>query len=186
MRRIISGMFMTLDGVVQGPEQWNPPYYNEEMTEVVQAQIATADVHLYGRTTYELFRSVFTGPSAGNIPHAEMMTNTPKIVVSTTLKNPDWGPTTLINGDVVAELSKLKEMPGRDISVGASGTLVRFLLQTGLLDELSLLVHPVVVGSGKRLFEGGERQVPLELIGSRTLTTGVVVMNYRPLANSSE
>ena len=141
-------------------------------------QMAEADTQLYGRRTYELFRSVFTGPQAP--PHGEMMTSTPKIVVSTTLDKPDWGPTTLISGDVAAELTKLKQQPGKNITTGASGTLVRFLLQQGLLDELNLLVHPVVVGTGKHLFEGGTGQVPLKLLESRPLSNGVVALRYAP------
>ncbi len=109
-----------------------------------------------------------------------MMNNTPKIVVSTTLKSPDWGPTTLISSDVAAELTKLKQQPGKNINVGASGTLVRFLLQEGLLDELHLHVHPIVVGTGKHLFEEGSKQVPLQLLESKTFTTGVVSLRYAP------
>jgi dihydrofolate reductase len=180
MRKITAGLFMTLDGVIEAPEKWNPPYYNEEMTQVVMGQMADSDTQLYGRRSYELFRTVFTGPSAP--AHGEMMTSAPKIVVSTTLKHPGWGPTTLISGDVAAELTKLKQQPGKNISTGGSGTLIRFLLQEGLLDELTLLVHPVVAGSGARLFEGGTGQVPLKLLESRPLSTGVVVLRYAPAA----
>jgi dihydrofolate reductase len=109
-----------------------------------------------------------------------MMNDTPKIVVSTTLKVPDWGQTTLIRSDVAAELGKLKREPGKDISVGASGTLVRFLLQEGLLDELHLHVHPIVVGTGRHLFEEGTRHVPLQLLESRPFTNGVVSQRYVP------
>jgi hypothetical protein len=90
MRKITAGLFITLDGVIDAPQRWNPPYYNDEMTQAVQAQLAGADTHLYGRRSYELFRAVFTGPNAP--PHAQMMTSAPKAVVSTTLDNPDWGP----------------------------------------------------------------------------------------------
>lgn len=91
-----------------------------------------------------------------------MMTSTPKVVISTTLTDPGWGPTTVISSDVTAELAELRQQPGGTIAVAASGTLVRFLLAEGLLDELRLLVHPVVVGAGRHLFEGGGR-VPLNL-----------------------
>jgi dihydrofolate reductase len=178
MRKIISGLFITLDGVIEAPQKWNPPYYNDEMTQAVQAQLAGADLHLYGRRSYELFRAVFTGPNAP--PHAEMMTNAPKVVVATTLDKPDWGPTTVISGDVVAELTKLKQQPGKNISVGASGTLVRFLLTQGLLDELNLLIHPVVVGTGRHLFDELTQQVDLTLIQARTLSTGVLAVTYQP------
>jgi dihydrofolate reductase len=135
MRRIIAGMFITLDGVIEAPEQWNPPYYNEEMTEAVQGQITECDTHLYGRRTYQLFQSVFTRPGSEGIPHAKLMTDTTKVVVSTTLTEAAWGPTTLISSDAATQLAKLKQQPGKDISVGGSGTLVRFLLQEGLLDS---------------------------------------------------
>ncbi len=126
------------------------------------AQLAAADTHLYGRRSYELFRAVFTGPNQP--PHAQMMTSAPKVVVSTTLEDPDWGPTTVIHSDVTAELTKLKQQPGKNITVGASGTLVRFLLTEGLLDELNLLVHPVVAGTGKHLFEASSTSATREPI----------------------
>ena len=180
MRKIVAGMFITLDGVVEAPEKWNPPYYNQEMTEAMMGQLAASDTHLYGRRSYELFRAVFTGPAGSKIPHAAMMNDAPKIVVPTTLNDPDWGQTTLIRGDVAAELGRLKQEPGKDISVGASGTLVRFLLQEGLLDELLLQVHPIVVGTGRHLFEEGTKHVPLRLLESRPFTNGVVSLRYAP------
>lgn len=182
MRKITAGMFITLDGVVEAPETWNPPYYDDELGQAVTAQIADADLHLYGRRSYEMFRRVFTGPAAP--PHAAMMTSAPKVVVSTTLADPDWGPTTLISVNVATELSKLKQQPGKNITVGASGTLVRFLLTEGLLDELLLLVHPVVVGSGRRLFEGGNAQVPLRLLESKAHSNGVLSVRYTPAPRS--
>lgn len=180
MRKIIAGMFITLDGVVEAPEKWNPPFYNEEMTEAVQGQLATSDTHLYGRRSYELFRSVFTGAAAEQIPHAPLMNEAPKVVVSATLTDADWGPTEVISSDVVNRLADLKRQPGKNINVGASGTLVRFLLKEGLLDELSLLVHPIVVGAGRHLFEDGNEQVGLKLLDSTTFTTGVVSLRYAP------
>lgn len=178
MRKITAGMFITLDGVIEAPEQWNPPYYSDEMTQTVMAQIAACDLHLYGRRSYELFRTVFTGPGAAGISHAEMMTSAPKVVVSTTLADPGWGPTTVISSNVAAELAKLKHQPGKNINVGASGTLVTFLLQEGLLDELLLFVHPVLIGTGKHLFEEGADRVTLKLLESRAHANGVVALRY--------
>jgi dihydrofolate reductase len=182
MRKIIAGMFITADGVIEAPEKWNPPYYNREMTDAVQGQMATCDTHLYGRHSYELFRSVFTGPKAQHIPHAPLMNETPKIVVSTTLTHPDWAPTTLINTDVANQLREIKQQLGKNINVGASGTLVRFLLTEGLLDELLLIVHPIVVGTGRHLFEQGGEPVSLELLDSTTFSTGVTAQRYTPVA----
>lgn len=176
MRTITAGMFITLDGVIEAPEKWNPPYYDEELNQTVLPQLASADTHLYGRRSYELFRAVFTGGAAP--PHAAMMTSTPKVVISTTLTDPGWGPTTVISSDVTAELAKLRQQPGGTIAVAASGTLVRFLLAEGLLDELRLLVHPVVVGAGRHLFEGGGGRVPLNLAEARPHGNGVVALRY--------
>jgi dihydrofolate reductase len=176
VRKIIAGLFITLDGVVEAPEKWNPPYYDEEMSQAVMPPIIAAGTHLYGRRSYELFRSVFTGPQAP--PHAELMTDMPKLVVSTTLDCPDWGPTTVIRGDAAAALATLKEQPGKDIAVGASGTLVRFLLHEGLLDELRLLVHPVIVGPGRRLFGGDDQNRPLSLTQAHAHRNGVVALRY--------
>jgi dihydrofolate reductase len=176
MRKIIAGLFITADGVIEAPEKWNPPYYDDELNRAVMPQLTTAGLHLYGRRSYELFRAVFTGPNRP--PHAEMMTSTPKVVVSATLDSPDWGPTTVIRGNVAAELARLKQQPGKSITVGASGTLVRYLLAEGLLDELALLVHPVVAGTGKHLFEDGNHQVPLKLLGSRPHGNGIVALRY--------
>jgi dihydrofolate reductase len=176
MRKIIAGLFITLDGVVEAPEKWNPPYYDDEISQAVMPPLTAAGAHLYGRRSYELFRGVFTGPAAP--PHAQLMMSMPKLVVSTTLDCPDWGPTTVIRGDVTAALARLKEQPGGDIIVGASGTLVRFLLHEGLLDELRLLVHPVIVGPGRRLFEGDDQNMPLILTQAQAHRNGVVALRY--------
>jgi dihydrofolate reductase len=178
VRKIVAGLFMTLDGVIEAPEKWNPPYYDDELSQAVMPMIQDAGAHLYGRRSYEMFRAVFTGPAAP--PHAALMTAAPKVVVSATLHDPGWGPTTLISGDAAAGLTRLKQQEGRDIAVAASGTLVRFLLQAGLLDELTLLVHPVVVGTGRRLFEGDGDPVPLTLLDSRRHRNGVVALRYGP------
>jgi dihydrofolate reductase len=136
---------------------------------------------LLGRVTYEEFASYWpeqtSDGEAGEI--ADFMNDTPKYVVSSTLKSADdWKNTTLIDGNnAVAELTALKQQPGKDISITGSGTLVRTLLRDGLLDELRLLVHPIVVGHGKRLFDEGE-QVPLKLTDSKTFSTGVLALTY--------
>jgi len=183
MRTITAGMFVTADGVIEAPEKWNPPYYDEELNQAVMPQLAGADTHLYGRRSYELFRAVFTGRAAP--PHAAMMTSMPKVVISTTLTNPGWGPTTVISGDVTAELTKLKQQPGGTIAVPASGTLVRYLLTEGLLDELRLLVHPIVAGAGKHLFENGVGQVPLNLADARPHRNGVVALRYTAVGTAT-
>jgi dihydrofolate reductase len=177
MRKIIAGLFISLDGVVESPQDWHFPYFNDEMGEAVGSQMSTSDTMLLGRVTYEEFAGYW--PTSTD-DFAGFMNDTPKIVVSTTLGPPQWQNTTLINDDVVAELTRLKEQPGKDISITGSPTLVRTLLRDGVLDELRLLVHPIVVGSGKRLFPDGTETEPLELVDSKTFSTGVLSLTYRP------
>jgi dihydrofolate reductase len=185
MRKITAGLFITLDGVIEAPQKWNPPYYDDELNQAAMPILTGAGLHLYGRRSYELFRAVFTGPHAP--PHAAMMTSTPKAMVSTTLADPGWGPTTVISSNVTTELSKLKQQPGPDIAVCASGTLLRFLLQQDLVDELTLLVHPVLAGTGKHLYEGGAGQIPLTLADARPHSNGIVALHYtRPESMKTE
>ena len=178
MRRITAGLFITVDGVVESPDQWQEGYFNEEMGEAVGAGMAGSDTMLLGRRTYEEFTGYW--PHNPEADGADYMNNTPKLVVSTTLDTLAWQPATLIRGNLAEELNKLKQQPGKDIQVIGSGTLVGSLLREGLLDELSLLVHPVMVGRGKRLFQDGDAKVPLRLADSKTFSTGVLSLTYRP------
>ena len=177
MRKIAAGLFISLDGVVEAPEQWHFPYFNDEMGAIVGAQQAESDTMLLGRRTYEEFAAYW--PSSDD-ELAAVMNGTPKLVASTTLTEPTWQNTTVIGGDVSARLAELKRQPGGTISIVGSGTLVRSLLREGLVDELRLLVHPIVVGAGKRLFPDGTDRVPLKLLDSRTLSTGVLSLTYAP------
>lgn len=181
MRKIVAGLFVSLDNVFEAPEQWHFPYFNDEMGEAVGSQMADSDCMLLGRVTYEEFAAYWPGQTsdgeAGEL--ADFMNDTPKYVVSATLDAADWKNTTLIDGaTAVEELTRLKEGPGKDISITGSGTLVRTLLRDGLLDELRLLVHPIVVGHGKRLFDEGD-QIPLTLADSKTFSTGVLSLTYQ-------
>jgi dihydrofolate reductase len=180
MRKVIASELMSLDGVMEAPDKWHLPYFNDEMGEAISAAMAEADVMLFGRVTYEEFAAFWPNQSGDDDEFADYMNNTPKYVVSTTLEDPlEWNNSTLIKGDVAEEISKLKQQPGKDIAINGSGALVRSLLADGLLDELRLMVHPIVVGSGKRLFEEGGDQKKLELVDSRTFSTGVVYLTYQ-------
>ena len=186
MRRIVAGLFVSLDGVVEAPEKWQLPYFNDEMGEAISGAMAASDAMLLGRVTYQEFASYWPGVSSEEQPFAGYMNDTPKYVVSTTLEEPlEWNNSTLIKGNVAEQISRLKQQPGGNIGITGSGTLVHSLLQEGLLDELGLMVHPVVAGSGKRLFERGGDQKRLRLVDSKTFATGVVSLTYRP-AGSEE
>ena len=179
MRRIIAGFFISLDGVAEAPQDWHFPYYNDEMGEAVADQANGADTMLFGRNTFEEFAG-FWPQQGSDVPFADVINSTPKVLVTTTLTSVDWGPTTIIDHDVVESISGLKEQPGKDISITGSPTLVRTLLRARLIDELRLLVHPIVVGHGKRLFETEEEAIPLKLLESKTFQTGVQSMIYGP------
>jgi dihydrofolate reductase len=179
MRKIVAGLFISLDGVIEAPEQWHFPYFNDEMSEAVASQMAAADTMLLGRRTYEEFAGYWANQGS-EVELADQINGAQKLVASTTLQSVEWQNSTLIRGDVAQELRRIKQEPGRDISITGSATLVRSLLRDGLIDELRLLVHPIVVGSGKRLFEDGGERVPLKLVESKTFSTGVLYLTYAP------
>jgi dihydrofolate reductase len=179
MRKITAGLFISLDGVIEAPETWHFPYFNDEMGAAVGGAMAESDTMLLGRRTYEEFAS-FWPNQGGDDPMVAQMNGTPKLVVSTTLDSVEWENSTLIKGNVAEELTKLKAQPGKNIGITGSATLVRSLLRDGVLDELMLLVHPIVVGRGKKLFADMEAQVPLKLIDSKTFSTGVMALTYVP------
>jgi dihydrofolate reductase len=176
MGSINAGLFVALDGVVEAPQTWHFEYFNDEMGAAVGAMMGGNDAMLLGRNTYDEFASFWPDADPAD-PTTAQMNGTPKYVVSSTLRKADWENSTVVSGDVKAELLKLKQ--DRQLGVTGSATLVRWLLQERLIDELHLLVHPVVVGAGKRLFEPGEK-IPLRLIGSTTFSTGVLHLVYGP------
>ena len=181
MRKIVAAEFLSLDGVMESPDQWHFPYFNDEMGRAVGEGFAASDALLMGRVLYEEWAAYWPSQDPEENPVAATMNSIRKYVVSTTLEEPiGWNNTSLIQENVAEELSELKRQPGKDIVISGSGALVRSLLDGGLIDELKLMVHPVVVGSGKRLFEEGERQTALDLVDSRTFSTGVVYLTYRP------
>jgi dihydrofolate reductase len=182
MRKIVAGLFVSLDGVTEAPETWQLPYISDELVEAVGAAMAESDTMLLGRRTYQEFAAYW--PNQGSEEQfADYMNNTPKLVASTTLDTVEWQNSTLLKGNVAEELTRLKQRPGKNISSTGSATLVRSLLRDGVLDELQLLLHPVVVGRGERLFPDGEPQRSLELAASKTFGTGVVQLTYRPQAS---
>lgn len=179
MRKIVAGLFISLDGVFEAPDRWHFPYFNDEMGAAIGASIDEGDAMLLGRVTYEEFAGFWPNQSPDD-PFTAVMNNTPKYVVSTTLNRLDWQNSTLINGNIVEEITRLKNQPGKHINITGSGTLVRTLLRDGLLDELRLFLHPIVVGTGKHLFPEGYAQTPLKLADSSTFSTGVLNLTYVP------
>jgi dihydrofolate reductase len=178
MGSIRSNLFISLDGVIESPETWHFDYFDDEMGAVVGAAMSETDAMLLGRQTYDEFAGYWPDADA-NDPITAQMNGARKYVVSNTLADATWQNSTVVSGDVAAELTALKQ--GARLGTTGSATLVRWLLEAGLVDELHLLVHPVVVGSGKKLFTGGAK-VPLTLVSATTFKTGVLHLVYAPAA----
>jgi dihydrofolate reductase len=179
MRKVVAGLFITLDGVVESPGTWQE-HFDEDMGEAMMEQLTSQDAVLLGRVTYQEWASYW--PTATDEPFASFINSTPKYVFSTTLDSVEaWENSTLIKGDLAQEIAQLKQLPGKNIGTAGSPTLVSSLLEQDLLDELILLVHPVVAGNGKRLFKDGGSLKRLQLLSSKTTRTGTVILTYQPL-----
>jgi dihydrofolate reductase len=179
MRKIVAGLFISLDGVTEAPEDWQLAYANDELLGAVGSAMAESDTILLGRRTYEEFAAYWPNQDS-EAQFADFMNNTPKLVVSNTLEKLEWRNSSLVTGNVAEQLTALKQQPGKDIVTIGSATLVGSLLREGVLDELQLLVHPIVVGRGRRLFPDGVARTPLELVDTKAFSTGVVQLTYRP------
>jgi dihydrofolate reductase len=184
---------LTLDGVMQsngkpepelndGFEQggWQVPYFDEDMDRLTADWIAAAGAFLLGRRTYELFAKYWSQVTDPDDPRATRLNGLPKHVVSTTLDRVQWNNSILLQGDLVEEVAKLKRQPGNELQVHGSATLIGTLMKHGLVDEYRLLIHPVVLGNGKRLFGDGTTPAALELIDIKTTSRGVVAHIYQP------
>jgi dihydrofolate reductase len=184
--------FLSVDGVMQGPGGpdedrtggfdrggWLVPHFDEDTGRFVTEVFDKVDAFLLGRRTYEIFASFWPKMTDPADPVASRLNTLPKYVVSTTLDSADWQPATIINGDVVAEVAKLKEQPGRELQVHGSGALARTLIDNDLVDEFRLLIFPVIVGAGRRLFPETGIATGLRLVESRTTGSGTTIQVYR-------
>jgi dihydrofolate reductase len=186
VRKVVAVELVSVDGVMEKPEEWAFSYSNDEMEQANAAGMAASDALLLGRVTYEALAAYWPNQPSGT-PMVDYINSVPKFVVSRTLEEPlEWNNSTLIKGDPAEEIAELKRQSGKDITIIGSGALVRSLLCEGLLDELRLMVHPVVLGGGKHLFEDEEDREPLELVDSKTFGTGVVSLAYRPAGRKGE
>ena len=177
MRKIKSNFFMSLDGVVESPDKWHFPYFDDAMGAIIGQGMETTGAFLMGRRLYDEW-SEFWPEQGPDVPFSEFINSIPKYVLSSTLKDPTWQNTTVLPGDVAA-VRAVKDGMDKDLTMSGSATTVRWLLANGLLDELGLLMHPIAVGSGQRLFED-TTTYPLELLSSDALDTGVLHLRYAP------
>jgi dihydrofolate reductase len=174
MRKLKLAMYVALDGVVEDPA-WTGPFFNDELSQLQADYLYSSDALVLGRVTYEAFAASWP-TMEGTGEFGERMNSMPKFVASRTLDEGEWN-ATIIKGDLAAEITTLKEQAGGDLLIYGSGDLVDELTRLGLIDEFRLMVHPVIVGSGKRLFNGQETR-SLKLADSLMTETGVAVLTY--------
>jgi dihydrofolate reductase len=180
MRKIKSNFFISLDGVVESPDKWHFADFNDEMGAAVDAGFATADAILMGRVLYNEWAAYW--PDHADQPFGDVINSIKKYVVSNSLQAAEWENSEIISGDVAQKLIDLKARDGGDIAMSGSPTTVRWLLRERLVDQLNLLMHPIVVGEGMaRLFPADEPRIPLELVSAETFKTGVLSLSYAPI-----
>uniref|UniRef100_A0AAU1LLH8 Dihydrofolate reductase family protein n=1 Tax=Streptomyces sp. NBC_00148 TaxID=2903626 RepID=A0AAU1LLH8_9ACTN len=189
--RLVVQEFLSLDGVSQGPGSpdedrsdgfdrggWFVPHLDEEFVEVAGTWLGRADALLFGRRTYENFARDW--PTMTGHPFAPLMNGLPKYVASHSLATGAWNPTTVLNGDVPSQVAEVRSRPGRELQIHGSARLAQSLLAAGLVDELRLVIAPVVVGRGRRLFPDGGAPAGLRLVSHRTTARGLSVHTFEP------
>jgi dihydrofolate reductase len=178
MGNVVVTEFISLDGVMADPHEWSFPYWNEEIATIKQDELNASDALLLGRVTYEGFAASWPGRT-DDTGFADKFNTMPKYVVSTTLESVDWEGSVLIRDNIADEIRNVKQRTQNDIAVHGSGMLADYLRRNNLIDIYRLLVYPLVLGAGKRLFDETSN-AKLELVESRPTSTGVVLMTYAP------
>jgi dihydrofolate reductase len=176
MRKIIVTMFMSLDGVIGDSQNWSFSYWNDAIEKFKNEELISSDAQLLGRVTYQGFAAAWPARTGD---YADRLNSLPKYIVSTTLGKAEWNNSHLIKENVPEELARLKQLPGQDILVHGSRTLVQMLIQHDLIDEYRLLVFPLVLGRGMRLFDEGSAAT-LNLVEAKAMGSGVVLLRYEP------
>ncbi len=175
--RLVATEYLSLDGVFEEPGQWSFPFFNEEAAQFKSNELQASDALLLGRRTYEGFAAAWP-TMEGTGEFGEKMNGMTKYVVSSTLERAEWTGSKLVKGDVVTEVRKLKELPGQDLLLSGSAQLFNALMQENLIDLYRFMVHPVVLGKGRRLFGAGAERI-LEVAETQTFASGIVVLEYR-------
>ncbi len=177
--RLVATEYVSLDGVCDEPGMWSGPFFDDDVAAFKWAELQASDALLLGRTTYQGFAAAW--PLMTDTGDFGVKMNTmPKYVVSSTLDKVEWPGSTLIKGNLVEEVRRLKDEPGQDLLLSGSATLFNTLLQENLIDVYRLMVHPIVLGKGQRLFAEDNNETTLRLTTTQTYTTGVVVHEYQP------
>ncbi len=184
MRKVIASEYLTLDGVMEEPGKWSFQFWSEEAAKFKFDELFASDALLLGRVTYQGFAAAWpTMTDTGEF--GERMNSLPKHVVTTTLPELEWN-STPIKENIAEEVSRLKQQPGQDILIYGSADLIHTLMQHDLIDEYRLMVYPIVLGSGKRLFREGSETKVLKLVETKTFSSGVVVLTYQPAGKEEQ
>ncbi|MET9886090.1 dihydrofolate reductase family protein [Streptomyces sp. NPDC006430] len=184
MGKIVALTYLSLDGVMENPA-WTGPYFNAEHAAYAHDRMFSADALLLGRVTYEGMAAAWPHMEESEGEGAVRMNTLPKHVVSTTLREAEWN-ATVVRGDLATEIPKIKDQYTGDVLIYASGDLQNSLIELGLVDELKLWIHPVVVGKGKRLFPEGIPSTSWTLASTTTFSTGAVVLDLRPAGRGAQ
>lgn len=183
MRKIIVSEFLSVDGVMEAPEKWHFPYISDDMADYTMEQIQATDVMLLGRVTYQAFAAYWPLQTNNEFGIADKLNSTPKFVVSSTLEKVEWNNSTLLNENFTQEITRLKQQGDGVIGITGSATLVQSLMQADLIDEYQLMVHPIILGSGMRLFKGEVDTTALKLVETKNFDSGVIVLTYQGAKN---
>jgi len=180
MRRVVLAMYMSLDGFIEGPNQeFTAPRFSPDLkSKWIDRNISRGGTLMYGRSAYEGMAKFWTSPAAPKT-EAEQLAKASKIVFSTTLERADWGNVRIVREDPPGEIARLKVDPDRDIVLIGGGGIANAFLRLGLIDEMTLLVSPLLAGGGKRLFDGGYERTGLDLVSADPFDTGAVLLTYR-------
>jgi dihydrofolate reductase len=184
MRKLLSFMVVTLDGYYEGPDgEFDWPNVDDEFNEFAISQMNDIGTLVFGRATYEGMASYWPTPAAleDDPAIADRMNSIPKVVFSSTLNSADWENSTLVTGDAAEAIAELKQQPGKDLAMFGSPTLTASLIEQGLVDELRVMVQPILLGAGKSLFAALRRRVPVELERTTVFRSGNVLLHYRPV-----
>jgi dihydrofolate reductase len=177
--RLVATEYLSLDGVFEEPGQWSHPWFKEDAGQFKWDELQASDAQLLGRKTYEGFAAAWP-TMEGTGEFGVRMNTMPKYVVSSTLDKVEWPGSKLIKGDVMGEIRKLKKAPGKDLLLAGSGQLFNALMQENLIDVYRFMLHPVVLGEGRRLFAGEDSRRPLTLTDTKKLSTGILILEYVP------
>jgi dihydrofolate reductase len=182
--RLVATEYLSLDGVFHEPGQWSGPFFNDEAMRFKWAELQASDAQLLGRKTYEGFAAAWPGMRKETGEFGEKMNDMPKYVVSSTLTEATWSGSSLIRGKVFDEVRRLKQLPGQDLLLAGSSQLFNALMRENLIDRYRFMVHPIVLGTGARLFADGTNRNALRLVATTAFKSGVVILEYEPTART--